>query len=654
VAKTRPKAAPSRVGGHDKLNRDDRVTTLKRAKITPKHSRVHRSVRPVRTLYSRLRTTAAIGGAVCLVACAAALWRLHRVDLDVSGVAGATELRAAPALELMRVADDVALRVATYNRTRTEVDRAAADAEFDRGLRRIGQLRIAAAGRAEGQETSRLALDTIRRMQEWRQRFTTAAEFVLRSERSTRGLAAQSSVLITLGLQLATDDGTLIAGERTSSHRQTCMDTVAGLGEIQNSVLFASSLLDPAFVDRAIERQTKLATSFHALGRDTKASDLREFILEVESRIKDLGDELVNLRGSIAGRNAAQAELLRAGNATLAPLQPIVSGVAREAVGTSGEVSRELHQTVAAIAAAALLLPCGGLLLGDWLVRRIRTQLSPMVASLARTAHATAAEATNAERNTTSLAANTEQQAAAIQQLSATAEEVNRTAAQTAKHTQSIFALTTTTTERARHGGHSVAAMSTAMTDIADAGNRIATIVSAIDEIAFQTNLLALNAAIEAARAGEAGRGFAVVADEVRRLAQRSATAAKETAALIEGAQAKTKRGVEAAHEVESDFHSITGEIQKARTLLEANTAATESQMQQVQAMASALTQLRAGTMGASDQATELAQLATHLSESSAQLESATATLGAFLGSPADRRDPAVPNPTREHEPLAA
>ena len=104
--------------------------------------------------------------------------------------------------------------------------------------------------------------------------------------------------------------------------------------------------------------------------------------------------------------------------------------------------------------------------------------------------------------------------------------------------------------------------MSAAMDAIKVSSDDIAKIIKTIDEIAFQTNILALNAAVEAARAGEAGMGFAVVADEVRNLAQRSAQAAKETAAKIEGAINKTAQGVQINGKVAAALNDI---VTKAR-----------------------------------------------------------------------------------------
>lgn len=116
---------------------------------------------------------------------------------------------------------------------------------------------------------------------------------------------------------------------------------------------------------------------------------------------------------------------------------------------------------------------------------------------------------------------------------------------------------------KARKGGEVVNAAVDAMQEINDASRKISDIISVIDEIAFQTNLLALNAAVEAARAGEQGRGFAVVATEVRNLASRSASAAKEIKTLIQDSTAKVEEGTRLVDESGKTLEEIVDEVQR-------------------------------------------------------------------------------------------
>jgi methyl-accepting chemotaxis protein len=130
------------------------------------------------------------------------------------------------------------------------------------------------------------------------------------------------------------------------------------------------------------------------------------------------------------------------------------------------------------------------------------------------------------------------------------------------------------------------------MHEIKASSDGIAKIIKTIDEIAFQTNILALNAAVEAARAGEAGMGFAVVAEEVRSLAQRSAAAAKETAAKIEDSIAKTAQGVEISAKVSKSLAEIVTKVRRVDELVAEVSTASGEQSQGVQQISTAVAQM--------------------------------------------------------------
>ena len=166
------------------------------------------------------------------------------------------------------------------------------------------------------------------------------------------------------------------------------------------------------------------------------------------------------------------------------------------------------------------------------------------------------------------LSHRTEQTAANLQRTASAMEELTGAVGNTASSAREANDLAQSAAEVARQGGAVVGGVIRTMQDIHGASTRMADIITSIDAISFQTNILALNAAVEAARAGEAGRGFAVVAGEVRTLAQRSATAAREIRQLITGSIERVDAGMQMVGQADGTMKDIVDSVQGLATIV--------------------------------------------------------------------------------------
>ncbi len=254
-------------------------------------------------------------------------------------------------------------------------------------------------------------------------------------------------------------------------------------------------------------------------------------------------------------------------------------------------------------------------------------RLREFAARLLNTAEAVHGASSEISTGSQDLAQRTESQAASIEETAASMHEITATVKQNADNAQMASQLSQAARDTAENGGRITADAVQAVTRIEESARKISDIVALIDEIAFQTNLLALNASVEAARAGEAGKGFAVVAQEVRALAQRSASASKDIKALILDSNSQVKAGAGLVNRAGQSLVEIVAAIKKVSDIVAEIAAASREQ-------ASGLDQINTA-VGSMDEMTQrnaaLVEQTTAAAQSLAHQASELATLVRFF-----------------------
>jgi methyl-accepting chemotaxis protein/methyl-accepting chemotaxis protein-1 (serine sensor receptor) len=386
--------------------------------------------------------------------------------------------------------------------------------------------------------------------------------------------------------------------------------------------------------DKAMSQSLELTRTIAPLLRTDRG---RDGIGQVRAGIEEYKAQQLEVRKFLATKKVAEAtafdrkNLVAIGGKIVAALDEFSQHKASTDAGLNAAAA-EVRGT-ARIALLLGLLCCAGMGVAvSFAMRRATGKLQRTAAELGQAADQVAGAASQISSASTSLAQGASQQAASLEETSASSAEVSAMAGKNTGLSREAAEAVAQSGQKFEETNRLLEQTVVAMSEIHSQSGKISKIIKAIDEIAFQTNILALNAAVEAARAGESGMGFAVVADEVRNLAQRSAQAARDTAALIEESIAKSHDGKSKVDVVAAAIRAIIGEAAHVKSLVEEVSAGSSQQGQGMEQIARAITQMEQVTQQTAANAQQGAAAATELTAQSAALKDIMERLTELVG----------------------
>ncbi|KVH50572.1 methyl-accepting chemotaxis protein [Burkholderia diffusa] len=254
-------------------------------------------------------------------------------------------------------------------------------------------------------------------------------------------------------------------------------------------------------------------------------------------------------------------------------------------------------------------------------IKRMQDAVTAMVQAVHRGTESIDVGAREISTGNTDLSQRTEEQAASLQETASSMEQLTGTVRQNAENARQASQLAVNASDIAMQGGDVVGQVVSTMQDIAASSGKVVDIIGTIEGIAFQTNILALNAAVEAARAGEQGRGFAVVAGEVRSLAQRSASAAKEIKQLIGDSAEKVESGSALVARAGSTMDEIVQAVRRVTDIMGEISAASDEQSTGIEQVNRAVGQMDSVTQQNAALVEQAAAAAASLEEQTRQMK---------------------------------